>query len=433
MASAWKSSKRDSGAMPSKGVAGSVESNGQSSRARKKRKLNLVEKVNFNFAMLENIMPRMKQRTHLLYDHWSGTDNYNSQSFEDDFSNYLSSDINNLAWPLYNNDWIASAQQNRISSGHSLTMRNGLDNKEVIANSIFPMCHGALITKGDDINQRMGDSVNIAGVHITGRIESFITFPSFTDVGVQKLYSQRTYNRPTGLLLDQSRKVRLMVVETIDLKEYTSQTNNQNVYVTSEWPTTLRGTQKMVVTGAPRLPNLLEVAETETAVNLTDPEVMMDGRWLGIDRHYRSNKDDRNVWKNPANGRRLAFRVLHDATFNLGPPPNHDYTGDYVSNVRFGKGHYVNVDFFLKFRDLRMDYDIDNDGVAGVTNGSRQIQFYLFDDSIDGTDAISDAIQGLNNLSNTDRGANMSDEVLRRGYARTRARLKGDFFFTDAL
>ncbi len=430
----WDSGVNDSGILLSKGKSGTVENNMGQSRKKRRKEPSHFQKVELNWNMIKEIMPRMKAKSWLMFDHYIGTRG-NSQSIEDKFSNFEDSTALVLAWPSFGHFYDEDPHQNRIASGHSMTVKDTTDNSELVSNCIFPIGHPALIIKGDDIDQRLGDMVNIKGLRIRGVIESFLTYPSYDNSAVETLFPKVEPVRAVGSSLDNRRKVRLMIVEAHDVQLGSTTTfNDDQFYVGSVWPPTIRGSQAMNVINAPRLENILEVPATSDGSTSADPQHARSGRWQGIDRHYRSNKDSRNVWQDPVTGRTVAFRVMHDVSFNLAAPPSEDFI-DHVDGPRAShrSGHFVNIDILLKNLDWNESYAIDETGVNSEENGSRRIYLYLFDDSMDFVHTVAQSVTTLNTGAATSLIYSISDEVVRRGYARTRAKLYGNFFFNDSL
>ncbi len=440
----WDSSRGNSGALPSKAAGGSVEDNAVSSKRRRRKEPSHFEKVELNYNMIKEIMPRMKQKEWLMFNHFIPEDRANSGSETQIFSKVEDNTAGFVRWPAFNHNHLEAAAQDRIPSGHSLTLLDSTDNTELVANAIFPVGHPALIVKGDQIDQRLTDMCNIKGLRIKGVIESFLTHASYDNMKVDTMYLKATPQRAVPNLLDNKRKVRLMVVELHQEGAGISIFDDPKVYADSIWPNTLRSvTQSLAVNNPPRLTNLLELDVTTDLGNAKNPAIMRAGRWQGIDRHYRSNKDNVNVWKDPAFGRLLNFRVLHDVSFNLDAPPSQDFRSNVVAAGRVSgdgpqvvrrAGHYVNVDIMIKNLDWNMSYDIDDTQVTSPDNGSRQIYIYLFDDSMDAVDDISSnqTVLATEILTGVHRYA-IADDVVNRGYARTRAYLTGNFFYTDGL
>lgn len=406
--------------------------------------LSAHQKAHASWSMVQNLMPRMKSVTWNIFNH------HNEASLQP-ADLYSGKNNLNTAILLHNRSGDDAEtpfmdQYDVIPSGLSMTVRKSGVNMDAMQNSgIFPISHPGLIVKGDDFNQRLGDFVQLNGMHIVGRIEVRTFYPMFDGASPFTVYPKSnqlitTTAKPHSLALDPQRKVRLMIVEIPDAGEDAGTgTTDTRHYENSQWKETdLVGAQsnQLFITGAPRLQNLLEVDDLLDSVRTlgvatADRTVTRDGRWLQIDRKYRSNNARENTWIDPANeGRKVDFNVLLDVSFVLSPSwvPKNDHNTDQAVHSRFNRNSYVDIDMFVKLnKDLSY---VSAASGADLTTTSQHADkglfIYLFDDHVDHLTggATSDPTASAN-------GHNALDEVVDRGYSMTKALLQAEFFFND--
>lgn len=408
------------------------------------RQMSHHEMTRASWTMIKDLMPRTKIVTYTMFNHYgtatgrvdaifSGKNNLNTVGALHDRSGAGGAETR--YWD----------QRDVIPSGFSACVRTATDNGPMLNSMIFPLSHVNLITKGDNADQRLGDFVNISGMHIYGRIRCLTFAPQYDGASPHTAYPASgdqavLESAPRSRMLDHRRRVRFMLVEVMDTLPSVPPTafNDEDYYGNTEWKEDPLGdgtfTQKMLIVGAPRLENILEVTGTTSIItNFEDPfEGSENGRWQKIDRKYRSNHKRDNLWNNPDEGRRLAFRVLTDVSFNLKPDsmPKRASTSLGLGGGSISKGSYVDIDMFVKInRDMSYPVAVaDADLKASPDNGDSQLFWYLFDDHMDilHVSGVSDPRAVLN-------ADYLLDETVNTGYSMCQARLRADIFFTDDL
>lgn len=430
----YTSTSNDGGQVRMVRRAGAVESN--SFKSRKKRKLTVHQKAHAAYAMAKDMMPRTKSVSFVMYRHNL------LPSFTQKFQ-YSGITGTNTATEL--NDRSGSetpynSQNSVIPSGHSMCSLEDVDKRNMVSSSIFPLSHVNLISKGDNFNQRLGDFVELIGMHIVGRISCQLYSPNYGDpsAGVYVASDVGYVGRIAGPpAFDQTRKVRFMLVEVFDHVSATESKEDSNtdplVYRNASWGS---ATTEMQVVGAPRLSQILEVDSfPNIRSNSGVRNIAEHGRWNKIDRKYRSNHKNENLYLDPDTGRAIDFRVLKDISFTLKPDTVRTHeTGDTAlrgaSSV--GKTSYVDVDMFVKLnKELSYKtHDADASGQELLNeNASRTLFWYLFDDHMDCLSATG----SVNPSSNPTAGQGILAHVIMDGYAMCTADLKCDIYFNDDL
>lgn len=436
------SSSGDGGRITMKRVAGTVENN--RFRKRRKRELTGMQKAHAAYAMAKNLMPRTKVVSFHMFNHYDSTDIPTNTDHR-----YSGLDNLNLVAELHDRSGIGGAettylfQDTVVASGHSMTVVNGNDNRGMLRAAIFPLSHINLIRKGDNFDQRLGDFVELAGMHISGRIQCKTYSPTFfndpnTDIYPPSKYTNLLESMPRPIANDPQRKVRLMLVEVFDSDQTvsTSTFNDPTVYADTTWNERANdGTimAELMIVGAPRLEQLLDVVSIALpSTNINDHGVMEYGRWLKIDRKYRSNHRNDNLYETPGSGRAIHFRVLKDMSFTL-KPSGHKKATSNANEVRGGyaRNSYVDVDMFWKLNvDLSyVTHDADVSQATNASNGTRKFFVYLFDDHCDCLNASGQVnpavvLNGFNSLLGS---------VVDEGYSMCQANLHVDIFFNDDL
>ncbi len=439
------STGNDGGQITMKRSAGTVERN--SFGKRKKRKLSDHEMARAAYHMAKDNLPRTKSVSFKMYNHGAANDAFQETLL------YSGIDSQNSATSLSDRSLTAESfygdQVDVIPSGHSLCFLEDQSMSRMIASAIFPLSHINLIIKGDDQDERLGDFVELTGMHVTGRISCKIFHPGLGASGATPYVAlgdslETIKCVPHGPVLDQQRKVRMMFVEVMDTTVATGSESAQNtnplVYRNSGWFSDgqlASGTRQMTVVGAPRLEQLLEVPSIATlgaaVAGAGDREHVENGRWLKIDRKYRSNHRNDNLWLDPSTGRAVDFRILKDISFTLKPDVINKRMADALKDDghNVGKNSYVDVDFFIKLNaDLSYDtFAAGVDNSAVVSNASRHFFMYLFDDHVDKLAAAGNGNPSVA-VGTTQR---LINDVVQYGYAMCQARLNCDVFFNDDL
>lgn len=415
-------------------------------RKRKKRKLSVHQKANAAYTMVKELMPRMKVVSFCMFDHGQAHTAYDEHHLYSGFDGTNTTTL--LQDRSLASESFYATQSDVIPSGQSLCNVEDIDRRNMVTSAIFPLSHINLIPKGDNKDQRLGDFVEIAGMHITGRIKCYVFHPG-KDANGDTPYGAPSYTAadnsvPHGIALDPVRKVRLMLIQVYDHVIASSAEEDANndslVYRNGSFGCT---TTVMQVVGAPRLHHILDVPSL-SALGVTpggtgDRDFTEHGRWLKIDRKYRSNHRNENRWLDPEEGRPIDFKVLKDVSFTLKPDLIRRRMAD-TERVTGAAGRspnaYVDVDMFVKL-NADMSYNtFDADSSFNVTkdlstmneNADKQFFWYLFDDHVDKLDANG----SVNPVLATTARPILTTTVL-DGYAMCQAKLNIDIFFNDDL
>lgn len=408
------------------------------------RRMTHHEKTNASWTMIQDLLPRTKVVTYTMFNHY-GTETGRIGAL------FSGKDGVNTATSLHDRSGLGGTetryfdQRDVVPSGFSACVRTATNNESMIGSMIFPLSHVNLIEKGVDADQRLGDFINMSGIHIYGRIRSLIFAPQYDAAAPFTPYpatgdSAVLASAPRSKIIDQRRRVRFMLIEVKDTLPSSppSAYNDEDYYGNTDWKEDILGNDnfvhKLKIVGAPRLENLLEVpGTTNIGTGFEDPFVGSEhGRWQKIDRKYRSNHSNNNLWNDPTEGRRLAFRVLTDVSFNLKPDSMAKRASSSLGlgGGSVSKGSYVDIDMFIKInRDMSYPVAAAGSDLKTVNqNADTQLFFYLFDDHMDVLHA-----SGVSNPTNVLDADYLLDETANVGYSMCQARLRGDIFFTDDL
>lgn len=439
------STANDGGDTTMKSSAGSVQT--MRFGKRKRKRLSVHQKAHAAYAMVKELMPRMKTISWVMYNSLenssgsvftstrllSGKTASNTVSVLVDRSAIGSGSIADQ--PYYN-------QIDVIPSGLSCLVKNSSNNSKVIQTLCFPLSHVGLVMKGDNGSERLTDFMELSGLHIHGRIECNIFYPVVFSTQVPYVLTLDTVgaaSHPRSGYIDQKRKVRFMLIEVLDnLDTAPSAWNDDQFYGTTVWQEKEVGValaDALQVSGAPRLENILELPSQSTTA--PDMRSARAGRWTGIDRKYRGNHLNTNLWEAEDQGRTVNFKVWKDITYTLKPKvsPKSNRNATTESNAQsyqIGETSYVNVDFFVKMNvDLsyksRAASSTQTDYAAHLDNANRHFYWYLFDDSLD--NIISSGTTDPRPVT----VKSWVDGIVNDGYARTQAFLECDVFFNDDL
>lgn len=409
------------------------------------RQLSPHEMARAAWTMIKDFMPRTKVVTAMMFN------NFQTKSGRQD-ALFSGNDNLNTATTLHDRSGIAAAESKYtvatdvIVSGHSALVKNAIANSRLVETMIFPISHPGLIVKGDDPDQRLGDFINLSGIHMYGRIEVITHAPMYDAAAPHTPYPASgdqavLDSAPRSQILDHKRRVRMMIIEVLDSPPNpapsASTYDDQTYYGASIWQENLAydasPTARMMVVAAPRLENILHIPpQVLIETGFEDGFNMQHGRWQKIDRKYRSSGKGQNLWIDPNDGRRVNFRVTTDISFNLKPNNISKRAGSALGIGTAGVTHssYVDIDMFIKLNvDLSYPvFDAGADLKSVLFNADRAFFVYLFDDHMDVLH-----VAGVSNPTATLDADYLLDETANTGYSMCKARLRGDFFFTDDL